>query len=145
MQNSVARRRPFSLPSVRLGLEVLAFGVLVVLGMALVLAQTGQVASTGYQVERLEERKVYWQRENQGMEAEVARLRSLDRIEQEARNRLHMVTPSSYMYVTVNTLPEQPTPLLKRALGERETTPADTSPSWWDRLGATLMRWGTSS
>ena len=75
MQNSVVRRRPFSLPSVRLGLEVLAFGVLVVLGMALVLAQTGQVASTGYQVERLEERKVYWQRENQGLEAEVARLR----------------------------------------------------------------------
>lgn len=114
-----------------------ALGVLLavaVLGAGLVLASTSFVASTGYNLDRLQARKAYLEGQTQELEAEVASLRSLERIEREARSRLKMVNATSYVYVTVDAVPEHPTVLLKRALNTRQPAPATPERHWWEVL-----------
>lgn len=124
-----------------LGRELIAFALLLVLGTALLLAQTSMVASTGYKVDGLEGTKERLLRENRILEAEVASLRSLSRVDKEARERLKMETPKSYVYLTVDTLPKHPTPLLKKALGQgiEVTTQASAEP-WWQPLASLVAR-----
>lgn len=57
----------------------------------LLLVQISGVAAMAYEVQRLEDLRTYWQESNYRAEAEVARLQSLNRIEEEATTRLKMV------------------------------------------------------
>lgn len=88
-----ADRSLFLLPAIALVLGVLAL---------LLLVETGYVISVGYEIQRLERNKRDWQRTNQLLEVEVARSSSLPHIEYEARERLEMTRPGSYLYVTLD-------------------------------------------
>ncbi|MBI2887674.1 MAG: septum formation initiator family protein [Chloroflexi bacterium] len=119
--------------------RIAVLGGLGALGMVVLLAQASLVASTGYNVERLEDTKAALIRSNQQLEDSIASLRSLDRIEREARTRLKMVTPSSYVYIRVEARPQAPSPLLRKALKEEERGPAPPAWSWWEQLIRTFV------
>lgn len=110
-------------------------GIVILTGFSLLLAQTSLAAAAGYSVERLEQTKALKERQNRELAGEVGSLRSLNRVEWEAMEYLKMVPATSYIYVTVDTLPAEPPALLKKSLeAEQPVQPqAPTSP-WWERL-----------
>ena len=132
----MSARRP-SLRPIRSSLVVVIFGIV---GMSLMLAQASLVATAGYQVKRLEEINAAWERQNQDLAAEVGYLKSMDRIEQEARGRLDMVTPTSYLYVTVDALPSETSPLLEDSSGAVGGPPAITPRPWWESILLALFQ-----
>ena len=117
------------------GRQVFLFGLLMLLAMAVLLIQTSIVATTGYRVEQLSNQKANQERLILEMSAAVAALRSLDRIEYEARTRLNMVTPTEYIYVSVDALPNKPTPLLQKSLRDKQSSLTEPQPSsWWESI-----------
>lgn len=140
--NSISQAGSRSLPvrHTRWGLRAVGLAFLMVLGLAILLAQASVVTSDGYGVERLENTKATLEHSNQQLEEEVASLGSLDRIEREARTRLKMVTPTSYVYVEVNTLPQDPPLLMMKALQEDRSSAAraPTQP-WWETFVSALL------
>jgi cell division protein FtsL len=84
-------------------------GRLLVLALALVVAgallqvnQFSAVTGTGYDIEQLKRETAAKQAENHELEAEVASLSSLARVEIEARTRLQMDKPKTVRHMTVN-------------------------------------------
>jgi hypothetical protein len=67
----------------------------------LMLIQTSGVASAGYDVQHLEETRDHWRSLNYELEAEAARLQSLDRVDKDARAKLKMVPSGIPMFVSV--------------------------------------------
>ena len=124
---------PRFFPSSAFGRRMLLVGLCVLLGMTVLLLQTSIVASTGYDVDQLSKMKESQEHQNQEMAAQVASLRSLDRIEKEARGRLKMVTPTSYLYVTVDAMPAQPSTLLAKSL-EADRPVAPPPANWWQNI-----------
>ena len=78
--------QPLSLRPVLLG----AFLVIALVGLLQVI-QTSGVTSTGYSLRSLEQERLARQAQVHQLEAEVAALTSMERIESEARGRLGMV------------------------------------------------------
>ena len=108
---------------------------LVVIGLAglLPLIQSSQVTSTSSNVRQLERASNDWEARLQELQAEVAFLGSLDRIEKEARERLGMVPPSETIYITVDTpAPETQLVPLRFLPPKNEQPPQEDS--WWESL-----------
>ena len=76
----------------------------VVIGLAalLPLVQSSDATSINGNIQKLEQEKADWQARLHEMELEVAGLGSLDRVEREATQRLHMTAPQSVQYITVD-------------------------------------------
>ena len=76
----------------------------VVIGLAalLPLVQSSDATSINGNIQKLEQEKADWQARLHEMELEVAGLGSLDRVEREATQRLHMKAPQSVQYITVD-------------------------------------------
>ncbi|MBI2756514.1 MAG: hypothetical protein HYX52_07375 [Chloroflexi bacterium] len=75
-------------------------GVTLVLGLALTyLVQTGGVATTGYDIQRLQAARADWQLKNDQLRLELAKRRSLAWVEAEATSRLGMQRPASVTYL----------------------------------------------
>ena len=68
----------------------------------LLVGQNSRLATMGYEVYRLEQVKAERGEKCYRLEADVASLRSLDRVEQEAITRLGMITPTQYLYVSIS-------------------------------------------
>lgn len=64
----------------------------------LLLALTGYLTATGYEVQRMERMREALEHQNQQLEAEIASLRSLERVEREARTRFGMVPAQAFLY-----------------------------------------------
>ena len=110
-------------------------GIVILTGFALLLAQTSLAAAAGYSVERLEQTKALKERQNRELAGEVGSLRSLNRVEWEALKLMKMVPATSYIYVTVDTLPAEPPALLKKSLeAEQPVQPQTPTSPWWERL-----------
>lgn len=90
----------------RLVTLVLTLAAMAIMGSLLLLMQTARVAALSHEVRQLRYTKEDWQRHNAQLEAEIAALASLDRVEQEARGSLGMVPATSHFFVTV----ERPLP-----------------------------------
>ena len=90
------------------GLPSLVIICVVVIGIAglLPLLLSSKVTSTSSDIRQLERVRNDWQARTQELQAEIAVLGSLDRIEKEARGRLGMVPPGETVYITV----DQPAP-----------------------------------
>ena len=90
------------------GLPSLVITCVVVIGLAglLPLLLSSMVIHTSGDVRQLEGVRNDWNARIQELEAEIAVLGSLDRIEKEARGRLGMVPPDETVYITV----DQPAP-----------------------------------
>lgn len=119
----------------QLSLPSLVTICLVVIGLAglLPLIQSSQVTSTSSDVRRLERARNDWQARLQELQAEVAFLGSLDRIEKEARERLGMVPPSETVYVVVDE-PAPETQLVPlRFLPPKKEQPRQED-SWWESI-----------
>ena len=67
----------------------------------LLLFQTSGVTSKGYDIQSLESQRDNLLRLNYQLDADIAKLESLDRVDREAKSKLKMVTPTSYVYVSV--------------------------------------------
>jgi cell division protein FtsL len=108
---------------------------LVVIGLAglLPLIQSSRVTSTSSDIRRLERTRNDWQARLQELQAGVAFLGSLDRIEKEARERLGMAPPSETVYVIVDApAPETQLVPLRFLPPKNEQPPQEDS--WWESL-----------
>ncbi len=95
----------------------------------LLLLQVSRAAAIGYQVQQLQQTKSDLERQTYLLEAEMASLQSLDRIEREARTRLKMQPALRYLFVTV----DQPS-------REGEQPPVGETPAhpWWGSILVSL-------
>ena len=76
-------------------------------GLAIIAAgfqvnQFSRLTSTGYQINELNRQRADRQAANHALEAEVAGLSSLARVDWEARTRLHLEPAQQKLYITVN-------------------------------------------
>jgi len=119
----------------QLSLPSLMIISLVVIGLAglLPLIQSSRVTSTSSDIRRLERTRNDWQARLQELQAGVAFLGSLDRIEKEARERLGMAPPSETVYVIVDApAPETQLVPLRFLPPKNEQPPQEDS--WWESL-----------
>jgi cell division protein FtsL len=86
------------------GILTMAAGIVSIVSV-LLLIQTSGVASVGYDIQRLEEVRDHWRESNWQLEHEIASLKSLERVEREARTKLKMVPASQPVYVSVDVKP----------------------------------------
>ena len=135
------RPRTFTLPkppSFRKRVSVRWVGVMVglfVVAVGLVqVNQLSRVTSAGYQIDRLNQERAQKQAENSQIEAEVARLSSVARVDIEARLRLGLVPAQSRLYLTLNhSVPDRQT-LPTRFLPVERGAPAPSKQPLWKRL-----------
>lgn len=103
--------------------------------------QTSDATTTGFEIQRLERQRDTLQAQVHSLEAEVAELSSLSRIDREARDRLGLVPPARTVYLKVDQpVPErqgiptryQPAPVEDAAL-------APPPESWWRGMLRALL------
>ena len=75
---------------------------LVVVAAGFQVNQFSRLTSTGYEINELNRLRAEKQAENHALEAEVAQLSSLARVDWEARVRLHLQPAEQKLYITVN-------------------------------------------
>jgi cell division protein FtsL len=100
--------------------------------------QTSQATTTNFSIQRLDQQKLELEAEVSGLEAQVAALSSLSRIEREAR-RLGLTAPAARRSVLVNVpwpggaalLPAQFVPARE---DEAEVEGHSDSSEWWETL-----------
>ncbi len=133
--STATRRAPMGLPA-RLpqwGIAALVIGSIAFAGTAVLIVQSSLETAAGYAVQGLRNDKTALESDNQRIEADVASLKSLDRIEQQATGQLKMIKPSTYVYITVDMVPPG-----YRVPGDPQQAasvpaPAATEP-WWSRI-----------
>jgi cell division protein FtsL len=117
------------------GLPSLVIICVMVIGLAglLPLLVSSKVVHTSEDIRQLEGARDDWEARTQELEAEIATLGSLDRIEKEARQRLGMVPPEETIYITV----DQPAPE-KQIVPQRFLPPkkeqSQQEDSWWESI-----------
>jgi cell division protein FtsB len=109
---------------------------LVSVGLAglLPLLQSSQTTTTGYNIRQLERQRNDWEARSHELEAEIASLAALDRIEEEARERLQMEAPARTVYITVDVPRPESQPVPDRFLPSKEQESAKEDRSWWQSL-----------
>lgn len=128
--------RPLARPSFRLWSlrRVLAFAVCAVAVLALLqVMQTSDATSTGYSIRRLERERQDWSASVHRLEAEVATLTSLERVEREARGRLGLVPAEKVIYLEVAVAPPQQQ-LVPRRFFASDSSAGEAGTSWWQAL-----------
>lgn len=124
-----AKGRPFSMPLV---LTI----ALVTIGLAglLPLLQSSQTTTTGHNIGELERQRNDWEARTHELEAEIASLAALDRIEEEAHQRLGMEAPERTLYLTVDVASPESQPIPDRFLPPKKQESAEADQSWWQSL-----------
>jgi cell division protein FtsL len=119
-----------------LGMPVVLTIALVAVGLAalLPLLQSSQATTTGYNIRQLERQRNDWEARIHELEAEVASLAALDRIEEEARQRLNMQTPEHTVYLSVDVASPESQPIPDRFLPPKKQESAKEDQSWWQSL-----------
>lgn len=87
------------------GLWLLLVSLLAAMSGLIYLVQTGDVAGSGYDLQRLQAQRAEWELKNQQLELELAKLHSLAWIEAEATGRLGMRKPSNAIYLRLDSPP----------------------------------------
>jgi cell division protein FtsL len=130
----IARPLPRPLPRITGARPALLIAFLVVACVGLLqVLQTSNATTNGYTLQRLQQERFDKQAEVHTLEAEVALLTSIDRIDKEARGRLGMVPATSTMTLEVHKQPpaQQLVPL---RFITTSTTAKVESRSWWQKL-----------
>ena len=122
------------LPRWWLGLPGAIVAATLVLGGASLLPLSSVVGSSAArgEVERLRRERMELEAQVQALEAQVAYLASLQRIEKEAKERLGMVPPEEVIYLEVD-VPAPPSPEVPPQLVPRVEERGAGRP-WWHRL-----------
>ena len=122
-------------PSLRLVPLLTAAGVIVVALALWQVAQSSDAATTSFTIQRLERERLQLQARVHALEAEVAYLSSLARIETEARGRLGLVKPERREIITIDVPPpEAQHPIPTRFLPDPEPSMDVPSAPWWKRV-----------
>ena len=124
--------------SLRMGPVLLVAGAVILIIALLQVVQTSDAATTNIAIQWLEQEKLELQTLGHQLEAEVASLSSLSRVEREARERLGLVPSETRESVEVNVAwPAADQPRLpSRFAPEREAEVDERSSPWWrDLLG----------
>jgi hypothetical protein len=136
---SIARAGGKAAPSLRiLPVLLIAGAAIVVIGL-LQVVQTSEATTASFAIQRLEQRRLELEASVRGLEADVAALSSLERIERESR-RLGLVTPVAQETIEVNVpLAEQDENLLPSRFTvagqeEAEENGSAGGSSWWESL-----------
>jgi len=124
---------------IRSGRLALCVALALMVGAAVLqVNQFSRVASTGYAINDLSRERAAKQAENHEIEADVARLSSLARVDIEARLRLHMEPAQQKLYIGVNQpIPSRetlPTRFLPEERSVTQTAPQATHTPFWKRL-----------
>ena len=128
--------RPLMRPRGGAVFTIAAAALVVILALALV-HQFSRMTSTGYEIDELERVRSEKQAANRELEADVARLSSLARVELEARLGMGMVPATSTMHIRVNQpLPEERTLPTRYMPPESEASeePQPDGGSFWDAI-----------
>jgi cell division protein FtsL len=128
-----APRARLKAPSVGARSVLIAAGLALAAAALLQVVQTSNVTTAGYQIQRLDQERLQWQASVHQLEAEVASLASVDRIEQEARGRLGMVPAESRLYLKTN-VPVPSHQLLPTRFSPPEAPEQRTGEPWWRDL-----------
>lgn len=109
---------------------------LVAVGLAglLPLLQSSQATTTGDNIRRLERQRSDWEARIHELDAEIASLAALDRIDREARERLNMLPPEETVYLTVNVASPETQPFPARFLPPEKQETVKEDQSWWQSL-----------
>src|SRR5581483_4099377 len=117
-----------------------------VIGVAVLqVNQFSRATSTSYEIEALNRERAAKQARNYELEAEVAQLSSLGRVEWDARTRLHLVPAERRLYIDVNQpVPDRQTLPTRFLPSGTDAEPADGAGAsargpWWERILATLL------
>ena len=124
-----ARGRPLAMPVV-LTIALMAVG----LAALLPLLQSSQAINTDYNIRQLERQRNDWEARTHELEAEIASLAALDRIEKEARERLKMQAPQQTLYLSVDVAAPDSQPIPARFLPAKQEESAKEENSWWQSL-----------
>ena len=109
-----------------------AFLVVALIGL-LQVVQTSNATTTGYNLNRLEQQRQDDQAQVHQLEAEVASLTSMDRIEAEARGRMGMVPAGNTINLEVHKPPPEQQ-LIPRRFAPEPSSAAPAGESWWQSL-----------
>ncbi len=131
------RKHPASglLQAPNLPVVVLFAGMVVALAALLPLVQSSGATTTAGRISQLEGQKADWQARTRELETEIATMGSLDRIEKEATERLHMVPPVDAYYITVDVPPPEERRLPSRFLPPAQEREEGGSSLWEDLFG----------
>jgi len=110
----------------------LAFGVVALLSLLQVI-QTSDATSIGYTIRSLEQERLDWSAQVHALEADVASLASLDRVEREAKGRLGLVPAERVIYLEAGAPPPSQQLVPRRFLAS-EPGASGPSTSWWQAL-----------
>ena len=137
LNRTIARTRPKAAPTAGLHpgpVLLIAAAAIVIIGL-LQVVQTSEATTKSFAIQRLEQDKLELEASVRELEADVAALSSLARIEQEAR-RLGLKPPEAREAVEVNVAwPGADAPLPTRFVPEgEEAGPAGEDSSWWQDL-----------
>jgi len=124
-----AKGRPLSMPVV-LTIALVAVG----LAALLPLLQSSQAITTSDNIRQLEHQRNDWEARIHELEAEIDSLAALDRIEQEARERLNMEAPEHTLYLSVDVPRPESQPVPDRFLLPEKQESAKENRSWWQSL-----------
>ena len=139
VNRSIARAGARPAPSLRLVPVLLIAGAAIVIIGLLQIVQTSEATTASFAIQRLEQRRLELEASVRGLEADVAALSSLERIERESQ-RLGLVPPAAQETVEVNVprtggdehlLPSRFAPAGEGMV--EEDTSSDGS-AWWDDL-----------
>lgn len=107
---------------------------IVSLASLLLVVQTSRVATAGYDLNRQAQIRDEWRNRSYQLEAEVAHLQSLERIEKEAIARFKMKPATEYVYVQVAE-PSKAVPASESQPPDHKGKPTqETRRRWWDAL-----------
>ena len=136
-----AIQRPATLPRAVQGrlrsgrLPLVVAAILLTGAAALQVNQFSAVTGTGYQIEDLKRARAEKQATNHDLEAEVARLSSLARVEIEARLRLGMAPPARILNLDITgEVPDRQTLPTRYLPQEQDTEDAADGGSFWDQV-----------
>ena len=104
VNRSIAPARPKVAPTLRLVPVLLIAGGAIVIIALLQVIQTSEATTASFAIQRLEQQRLELENSLRGLEADVAALSSLDRIEREAR-RLGLQPPRAQETVEINVAP----------------------------------------
>ena len=136
LDRSLARAGPKTrakAPAPGLRAMLIAAGLAVVGAGLLQVVQTSNVTSTGYHIQGLQEERLEWDARVHQLEAEVASLASLERVEREARERLGLVPAEGRLYLEVNA-PVPAQQLLPTRFAPAQPPEQSSNGSWWQDL-----------
>ena len=139
VNRSIARARPKAVPTLRLVPVLLIAGGAIVVIALLQVIQTSEATTTSFAIQRLEQQRLELEASVQGLEADVASLSSLDRIEREAQ-RLGLQPPKKQKTVEVNVAPPGaeedwlPSRFAPAGDDQAEEHAGSDGSAWWEDL-----------